>query len=496
MPAEMVLAAIDVGTNATRLKLARPRPSGGLEPIHEERDPIRPGEGVFKTGAIPPAVAERLLATLRRYGATCRRHDAIVRAVATSAVREARNGPAIVERARDVGVELEVISGREEARLTCLGVLLGTPPGRRSLLVDIGGGSTEVATASGEHPSDLYTLALGAVRLTEIFGSAGAVGARKLRLMRDYAAEVAERGLPSPGRGARRAIGSSGTIRAVVGFAAGPEGGSATVKQIARAVDELGAMSAAARRRSFDPARAEIIVAGAVVLEAVARRLSLSSIAATDLGLRDGVLVDLLRRQRHDLRANELVEVAASVGRWFRFDEDHGRQVARTALVLFDALAADHDLPERARGWLEVAALLHDIGHLVGHGRHHKHTHYLIRNTDIPGLADHEREIVAAVARFHRRSDPDAGHKDLEGLSGVETRLVRKLSALLRLADALDRSHHQPIARLRAAERRGMLRIEIAARAPVELELWDVERETPLFRRVFRMGVDVKTASA
>jgi exopolyphosphatase/guanosine-5'-triphosphate,3'-diphosphate pyrophosphatase len=151
---ERVLAAIDLGTNAIRLEIARPLPDGSLETLHQERDPVRPGEGVFATGLIPKKVADRVMATLSRYAALCRRYKARVRAVATSAVREAKNSDEIVRRARrEAGTELEVVSGREEARLICLGVLAGRPPRARSLLVDIGGGSTEVATAEGVHPN-------------------------------------------------------------------------------------------------------------------------------------------------------------------------------------------------------------------------------------------------------------------------------------------------------------------------------------------------------
>ena len=182
---DRILAAIDVGTNAVRLEIARALPDGSLERLHQERDPVRPGEGVFATGAIQRPVADRLLATLRRYAALCRRHRARIRAVATSAVREARNRDEIVRRVRDeAGIELEVVSGREEARLICLGVLAGRAPRARSLVLDIGGGSTEVAPAVGEKATGLYSVGVGAVRLTEIFGSSSRVSPERLAVMR------------------------------------------------------------------------------------------------------------------------------------------------------------------------------------------------------------------------------------------------------------------------------------------------------------------------
>ncbi len=158
-PIDDILAAIDVGTNAVRLELARVLPDGALETLHQERDPVRPGEGLFKTGVIKREVADRLMSTLRRYAALCRRYGARVRAVATSAMREARNRDELVRRARrEAQLNLEVVSGREEARLICLGVLHGKPPLKRSLLIDIGGGSTEIVYAFGEHPRELWSL--------------------------------------------------------------------------------------------------------------------------------------------------------------------------------------------------------------------------------------------------------------------------------------------------------------------------------------------------
>lgn len=489
-----VLAAIDVGTNAVRLEMARPLPDGSLETLHQERDPVRPGEGLFTSGSIPAAVADRLLSTLRRYAALCRRHGAAVRAVATSAVREAHNGKAIVGRVRDeAGIELEVISGKEEARLICLGVLGGKPPRERSLCLDVGGGSTEVATAIGDQATDLWSVALGAVRLSELFEATDTVTGKQLKLLRGYAREAIQEALPTRLPGAPRvALASSGSARAVVSFAAAEGTGHATARQLTRAVDALVEMGPERRRQRFDPRRADIVVAGAVILETVAHHLTLEAITAVDRGLRHGVLVDLHRRRLHEDRDGSLAEAAVTLGRRFYFDERHARQVARVALELFDALGGLHKLPSNARPLLEVAALLHDLGNAVSYQRHHRHTQYLIQNADIPGLADRERELVARIARYHRRSPPDLNHAGMEGLMPGEARTVRKLATLLRVADSLDRSHQQPVRQITVQRRGKDLALKLGARSPVDLELWDVAHELPLFRRVFgkRMHVE------
>jgi exopolyphosphatase/guanosine-5'-triphosphate,3'-diphosphate pyrophosphatase len=488
-----VLAAIDVGTNAVRLELARPLPDGSLETLHQERDPVRPGEGVFATGSMPRHVAERLLATLRRYAAVCRRDGAIVRAVATAAVREARNGPEIVRRARtEARVDLEVVSGREEARLICLGVLRGRPRDARSLVIDIGGGSTEVATALGDEPTTLSSVALGAVRLTEMFGTSGKVPPARVALVRSYAAEAFREALRQPFPHPRSALGSSGTINAVVSFAA-TSGRTATRKEITRAVDELAAMGVDERRRHFDPRRAEVVVAGAAILEAAVNHLALSTVTSVDTGLRNGILVDLLRRRASSRADRSAADAALAVGRRFGFDEAHGRHVSALALALFEDLAALHRLPYAGRRILEAAAVLHDVGNAVSFQRHHKHTFYIVANADIPGFSDRERELVAFVARYHRRSTPHRQRADLAQLSAAELTTLRKLAALLRLANALDASHQQPVREARAAVRGGAVSLRLRTRGPADLELWEAERESRFFQEVFRKRVELST---
>jgi exopolyphosphatase/guanosine-5'-triphosphate,3'-diphosphate pyrophosphatase len=484
-PHARILGAIDVGTNAVRLELARPLPDGSFDLVHSERDPVRPGEGVFKTGRIPREVEQRLLSTLRRYAALARRHRAVVRAVATSAIREAKNGPDVVARVlAATGLELEVISGKEEARLIALGVLRGQPPKARNLVVDIGGGSTEIAVAVGDHPTSLYSVAIGSVRLTETFDSMGKVPPRRLELIRTFAAEAFQRSLPRFAH-PRRALGSSGTIGTIVSFAAEGGGKVATRKRIRRAVQVLAAMGLDERRRLFDARRGEIVVAGAVVLEALMDGLGLESVTAVETGLRQGLLVDMLERQGRDAPDASTGEASRALGRRFAFDEAHAAQVAGVALGLFDDLAGLHGLPASARPILESAALLHDVGSAVSYSRHHKHTFYLIANGDIPGFSDRERQLVALVARYHRRSPPDRERPDLATLAPADFRMVRKLATLLRLADSCDRSHHQLVRSSRAQLGSGAVRLVLRSRHPIDLEIWDAEREAALFRQVF-----------
>jgi exopolyphosphatase/guanosine-5'-triphosphate,3'-diphosphate pyrophosphatase len=187
-----------------------------------------------------------------------------------------------------------------------------------------------------------------------------------------------------------------------------------------------------------------------------------------------------------------------ALGRRFGFDEPHAAQVARLALSIYDGLGRLHGLPPRSRRILEAAALLHDVGHAVSVHSHHKHTYYLVANADLPGFADRERELVALVARYHRRSLPARKRRDLEGLGPGELRTVRKLVAILRVADALDRSHQQHVRDLRVRGSRSAVELRVRARGPLELELWDAEREASLFQRVFsrRLAVEAGRGAA
>jgi exopolyphosphatase/guanosine-5'-triphosphate,3'-diphosphate pyrophosphatase len=481
-----------VGTNATRLEIARAQADGSFEVLIQERDPIRPGEGVFASGSIRREVADRLVGVLRRYGALCRRFGAEYRAVATSALREAKNRHEVVRRIRrEAGIDLEIISGPEEARLICVGVLSDRPSWARSLVIDIGGGSTEVARASGPNPVQVWSLDLGAVRLSEIFNSKGSVTKKQLELMRAFVAQMLEETLPrSAGHGLTRAFGSSGTIKSLVLFAADQP--TATGRQLSRAAEKLAALPPERRRKRFDAHRADIIVTGAVILEGLVHHLHLQEVVAVEQGLRDGLILDLWRRSRQT--TDHLpADAAHAFARRFGADEKHSKQVTGLALQIFDGLAPLHRLPSAARPLLELASILHDVGNAVSYQRHHRHSQYLIQNADLPGLSSHERDLVARIARFHRRSAPQPGHAGMEGLSAADARLVKRLAAILRVADAFDRSHRQPVRSVRAILGK-RVRLQLRARGPVDLELWDAHQELPLLIDALGRRVDVEVA--
>jgi exopolyphosphatase/guanosine-5'-triphosphate,3'-diphosphate pyrophosphatase len=299
---EAELAAIDVGSNAVHLKLVRQDRSGRLVPVLKRRAVIRPGEGAFQTGRINKAALGRLVDTLEDWGELCRARGARVRSIATSAIRDAANQGKVVERVRRrAGLHLEVISGEEEARLMCLGALAGMPADVRSLCIDIGGGSTEVAVAEGEVPVGRWSLGIGALRMGEEFGEqTGSLRAR-IAAMRARAtrAVLILPGLSSlsslHGGPLRGALACSGTTRALVNFAAGDDASDATAGALSHLVEDLAALGRRPCERRFGPHRAELILPAAVILEALCHRLRLDWVRPTRRGIRDGMLIDLAR---------------------------------------------------------------------------------------------------------------------------------------------------------------------------------------------------------
>lgn len=457
------LAAIDIGTNSVHGIVARLSEGEGgprFEVLEREKAVVRLGSGAEDMRQLAPDAIDRTVAALTRIRQLAERHGAPITAVATSAVREAENRQELLDRARlEAGVDIQVVSGVEEARLIHLGVLQSVPVfDRRLLLCDIGGGSTELLV--GERGETLFarSLKLGAIRLTRRFFDGnllhpGAVDACR-RHVRSTIAPVR--------RTIRRldvevAIGSSGTITTLAAMAAARAGGSTprTVSNfpLARAalddvVADLVAAPTAAERAELpgmDPGRADIILAGALILEQVVHELDLSEIVISDHALREGVLLDAWQR-RHggslhhlsDLRRRSVVDLGAAM------DEDpaHSAHVARLALDLFDATADRHGLGDEARELLEAAALLCNVGLFLSHAQHHKHSYYVIRATDrLAGFTDAEIERIALVARYHRKSAPKPAHPEFAALDPDDQHLVTVLAGLLRIAVGLDRRH-------------------------------------------------------
>jgi exopolyphosphatase/guanosine-5'-triphosphate,3'-diphosphate pyrophosphatase len=514
-PVPETLAAVDIGTNSVHGIVARITAPDGrprFEVLDREKDVVRLGSSGDDMRELSEDAIDRAVAALDRFRQVAAVHDAPITAVATSAVREADNRDVFIDRAWvEAGVHVDVISGVEEARLIHLGVLQAVPVfDRRLLLCDIGGGSTELLVGLRGEVLAARSLKLGAIRLTRRFFDGdlvhpGAVDACRRHVrstLAPFAREVRRFDLEV-------AVGSSGTVAALAEMAAVRSTGARprsvsnlvlTRKDLDALVTELVQAKTVAERASLpglDPARADIILAGALILEQTLHELDLPELLVSDFALREGVLLDAWQR-RHggslhhlsDLRRRSVVDLAELM------DEDpaHSAQVARLALDLFDATAARHGLGDDARETLEAAALLCNVGLFLSHAQHHKHSYYVIRGTDrLAGFTDHEVERIALVARYHRKSEPKAKHPEFAALDEVDQHLVRTLAGILRIAIGLDRNHGARVSDVTADDDGKRLTVT-AVPAPGEdigLELYAAASRKDLLEAVLDVPIEV-----
>lgn len=522
--------AIDVGSNALRLRVVevhRPEKDGaqlGLRlpadstwhDVATHRAAVRLGSEVFLTGKLTPASIGAACAALRDFKSAMddARVDAY-RAIATSAVREASNSATFVERARrEGGIDLEVIEGVEEARLIALAVAGRLPlSGRRALLVDVGGGSTELTLLEdGQHSLSL-SLPIGTVRLLEAFapprrdGDAprnGALDRRGTRLL----GEAVDRALAEALPRLRKArcdwlVGTGGSAEALADLCV-LQGGVGQHRAIDVAsmhvfYNSSVRLTAAERRSAYGlrPDRADTIVPATAIFMRLADALGKTAIVVPGIGLKEGILDELALRhfQLWDAegQTSSVLAACAKVGHRYHFDEAHGTLVAALAASIFDDMQAVHGLTARDRLLLRAAAILHDVGDFVRYDGHHKHSYYLIVNSDIIGLTPAEREIVANVARYHRKSLPDPAHANFRDLGRDAREKVRALAAILRVADALDREHLGKVKLVRAGvdRERHALRLTVTGAADRELEEWSVRQKADLLREVFDLDAVV-----
>lgn len=504
------IAAIDLGTNSFHMVVAAvDEQESGFEVIDREKEMVRLGSGSDEMRRLEPEAIERGIAALRRLTRLAAVHDADVYAVATSAVREAANADEFIDRARaEAGVEVEVISGVEEARLIHLGVLQALPVfDQRLVLIDIGGGSTEILVGEQGETLAAGSLKLGAIRLTRrFFGTTtvhpGAVDACRRHVRSRLAPMVHE--VERHGFGI--AIASSGTaetVAAIVNAARGDDplrtwnGFEMTADEISEAVQLLVDAGTVERRRQVpgvDPNRADIILGGAIVLEQAVLSLGIETLVISGNALREGVLLDALSRRRgstlhhlRDLRRRSVVRLAEAM------DDDvaHSARTAGFALDLFDGTRTIHGLGDDSRELLEAGALLANVGLFVSHSEHHKHSYYVIRHSDhLAGFNDHEIELIAQIARYHRKSAPKTKHLEFARLRPYDRERVQVLAGLLRVGIALDRSHAGRVQSIDVAlDDDGDVHVVLHGEGDLSLELQTAEERRALLEEMLEVGV-------
>jgi exopolyphosphatase / guanosine-5'-triphosphate,3'-diphosphate pyrophosphatase len=499
------IASVDVGTNAIRFFAVSMEGDAVSRVLAEARFPVRFGHGVFSSGRISPGAMSAAVEGLQRVAAQMKELDVQkYRAVATSAVRESPNRRELVRAVRQrTGISLEVISGAEEMRLVHAAVarrmLLGA---EQWIMVELGGGSVEVALADASRIHWCETHAMGAVRLLELFAPGGKETRDFLELLCEYAATIR---LSARVRGARGHgfIATGGNIEVLARIAGVTAAGDkADTPRLTRAalretMLKLSRMTVEQRMRAFDlrPDRADVILAAAVVYLHLATALGADDILVPGGGIREGIVLDLAEKLdvRRPSREEDTVEDAVALGRKYSFDEAHSVHVARLAGQLFDQLSSTHGLAGKDRRLLVAAAVLHDIGDFVSLKEHHKHALYLISRSELSGFTPREMFLVANIARYHRKGAPSVRHPEFALLSIADRERVRRLAAILRIADALDKEHREKIRRIEVRHRDGRIELAAGGNGDLLLERWALEKKGDLFRRVF--GVEVTLAS-
>ncbi len=485
-----------------------PKVPPSIRVLASQRQVTRLGEGVFRSGHISEEGAELTCGVLRQMAEAYGRLDVVgVRAVATSAVRDAQNQRQFLERASEaLGASVEIISGKEEARLIHLGVQSRWPhTDGRMLIVDVGGGSAEIMFSEGGRLVEAFSKPLGAVRLTETFLEDDPPAPRDLHRMESYIEEKIaaplERIGPQP---FDRAIATSATAGALVRAVhrlprASREQADRLRVRISQAREfyqQVQRLDLAQRRRlpGIGPKRAEILIAGSAVLFRTMEDFRLPAIYYSAAGVRDGVIVDLAVRgvgREFSRLSRDQRRAVEEMARRFSVSLKHARKVAELAHALFDSLQSIHRLAPGCGKWLEAAAYLHDIGHYVSDTGHHKHSYYLVANSDLPGFTAREKRLIASLCRYHRKSAPKPNQENFQSLDAEERRAVVLLTPLLRLADSLDRSHEQRVERVECRLRDSEVSLQLLSGSDTDLEQWAAERTGDLFRDVYQRRLSV-----
>lgn len=467
----MLLAVMDLGSNSFKMTVAEWSPEARLNPfrlLHKERHPIQLGKSVFSKGRIAEGDFRNGLKALEKMQIRLRDFASpVFRAVATSAIRDSSNGRDFVQQARmKLGIPVEVISGGEEARLISHGLQLEYPRVRRGLLIDIGGGSTEVASfGRGWTEPFCHSFRMGSVRLaTQAFNRGKKVDLDKSRrAIQTHLAKF------TPPTRIEKLVGSAGTIQSLGDILCGTR----STKIIRRSTLDRWIRAHAAKNPSYlqkrfgvTPSRARVLVPGAVILSETMAWLGRDDLTVTQMTLRDGLMVDLVERWqvsekrilkrrptlpsktavRQALSDRAMLKFLETTARRFGMDQNHAAHIAGLSLAIFDQLSAQGFplLPED-RKILLAAAYLHDIGRIISEGGHQKHGAYILRNLEWPDFTPLDARKIALVASYHRK-DPPPKKDPLPGdIRGVHAAQVRRLAAVLRLADGLDEHHSQNV---------------------------------------------------
>jgi exopolyphosphatase/guanosine-5'-triphosphate,3'-diphosphate pyrophosphatase len=510
----MRLAALDLGSNSFHLLVADVHPDGTFESITREKEMLRLGDEVSRHGRITDATLAHAVDTVRRFQRIADADGAVdIIAKATSAIRSAENGSDVVDRIEEeTGVEVEVISGLEEARLIFAAirasVVLAPAP---ALCIDVGGGSVElmVGDATGMRWSNSVHLGVGRLTAELVENDPPSKGDRRrleVRIRSTFEPLEPDVAAFAP----RMTVGSSGTLndlaRMVTAARTGEvpttsNGLTITRRDFLALHDKIMRSKVAERRRmpGLEEQRAELLPAGSMLLAVAMDVFGFDELTTSDWALREGIVLDAVRTHdpddwSDDPRALRRAAVAG-LARRCNSSPEHTRHVVRLALSLFDQTQDLHGLGAFDREMLEYAVILHDIGQHVSRKGHHRHAAYLVENGQLRGFSPDEVALLAALVRHHRRGDPKASEPRMAALDPEDRERVRKIVALLRVADGLDRGRQGVVERIDVEVGPQLVMIRLRTRGDAELECWGARRKRDLFEKVFDRELEFAVAT-
>lgn len=503
------VCVIDVGTNSIHTVICDVLPSGAFKILTKMKEMVKLGEGSLSNHRLSRDAMDRAIAALKRVRMLAEGWKATeFMAFATSAVREAENGGDFLLEAREAaGIKIRTISGEFEAKLIFKGVGRALQIGRPTLVVDIGGGSTEFVVARGRRLKLATSLKLGAARMSERFVSSDPISKAEIKALRaHYRSQLSGVLESARSQDVKRLVGSSGTMEnlALVALTVHDRPlrelftATFSAKEFKQAAKAIIRSTGSEREalKAIDRKRVDQIVAGAVLVHTLLKDLNIAGIRISPDALREGMLLHFieenyqrLERLGHfsDLRRRSVYEL----GYRCQWDEPHVRQVTAIALQLFDATRELHGFGQPERELLEYAALLHDIGYHISRRSHHKHSLYLIDNADLRGFDRRELQLIANIARYHRKAFPSDKHEPFALFEEEDRKIVSRLAAILRLAEGLDESHFQNVVELETQLKRDRLDLRIRTQSDPQIDLWKARRSVDLFESEFSIKVGV-----
>ncbi|GMV52865.1 MAG: Ppx/GppA family phosphatase [Flavobacteriales bacterium] len=502
------IAAIDVGTNSIHMVIAAVNTHSTLHVLERNKEVVRLGSSATDMKQLSAEAMDRGVAALQRFAVEAGSHKALIKAVATSAVREANNRDVFLDRVlKTSGIDVEVVSGVEEGRLIYVGVLHSLPViSRQTLVIDIGGGSTETVIGSQGDVVAVHSVKLGHIRLTKRFFPDGIATPETIEACRNA---VRNEWTPTfqdlMRAGFNEVVGTSGTIKALVGMTLARQGKHVpeSLNGVRVSRDDMmttinnvisaSADSTVALLPGLDPKRADVILAGALILEQAFVGLNIADLVVSRFALCEGLAFDTAQKM-HDIQqyhhlSSLRYQSIMHLCELYQVRLDHAEHVKILALQIFDALQNVHNLTDRERELLEAASLLHDVGYHISAEQHHKHSEYIIANSDLSGFTNDEADLIAAIARYHRKSHPKKKHPNYNRLPASSKRIVRILASILRIAEGLDRRQLAIVRNVRAVVTVSTIELSLECSEKSDIEVWSAERRKGLMEEVFKREV-------